>query len=116
MTASSSSGSSNTPQNERRKPMSNEDRILAVLEKHGSILETLVTKVDKLEQGQAKLEQVQVAMQADISVIKEDITAIKEDVEIIKEEAEITRSGTNRLIDWAERAEKNVRVPLINFN
>lgn len=56
------------------------------------ILHQILGKLDKLEQGQAKMQ---------------------EDIEIIKEDVEITRVGTNTLLDWAERVEKIVNVPLV---
>ncbi|MCL2350037.1 MAG: hypothetical protein FWC67_01025 [Defluviitaleaceae bacterium] len=45
--------------------------------------------------------------------IEADIAIIKEDVEIIKEDASETRSGANLVIDWAERMEQFVKIPLI---
>ena len=39
---------------------------------------------------------------------------MKEDIYVIKEDAETTRAGTNVLLDWAERVEKSVKVPLLH--
>ena len=44
--------------------------------------------------------------------LRADVTALKEDVEIIKEEVRITRSATNTLLDWAEDAQIEVKIPL----
>ena|GEM_PF-3283655 len=38
--------------------------------------------------------------------IRADIATIQEDIEIIKEESIITRSMTNRLLVWAEKADR----------
>ena len=94
--------------------MNNEEKIL-------SLLENLTTKVDKLEQGQAGTNQRLDRIEGDVKVIKEDIVnikedieIIKEDIEIIKEDAEITRVGTNTLLDWADRVEGIIGIPLLN--
>ena len=55
--------------------MNNEDKILA-------ILETLVIKVDKLEQGQIKLEQEIAEIKADVKSIRKELKYIWEDLNI----------------------------------
>jgi len=52
-------------------------------------------------------------MQEDMEIIKEESTitrtrldTMQEDIEIIKEESTITRSMTNRLLKWAEKADR----------
>ncbi len=37
---------------------------------------------------------------------------IKEDIETIKEDATITRNGVIMLLDWAEQAQIEVKIPL----
>lgn len=73
--------------------MNNEEKILNILEK-------MDARLSKLEQGQAKLEQAQAKMQEDMEMIKEDVA--------------ITRTATNTLLDWAEKAEVQIRIPLYN--
>jgi uncharacterized protein (UPF0335 family) len=58
-------------------------------------LAPILTRQDRLEQGQAKLEQGQASIQDDISVIKEDI-------EILKEDSAINRLAANILLEWAD--------------
>ena len=53
-------------------------------------------------------------MRKDIAALKDDVKVLKEDVETIKEDVHITRSATNTLLDWAERAQVEVRIPLYN--
>ncbi len=62
------------------------------------ILQQILNKLDNLEQGQSELK-------ATVSKMQDDIEAIKDDVQI-------TRAATDRLIDWAERSEKDTKVPL----
>jgi len=64
--------------------MNNEEKILVLLER-------IDDRLDKLEQGQA---------------------VMKEDIEIIKEDVQITRNATNTLLDWAEQAQVEVKIPL----
>jgi len=45
-------------------------------------------------------------IRADIAELKAGQLVIQEDIEIIKEESTITRSMTNRLLKWAETADR----------
>lgn len=99
--------------------MNNEDRIL-------SLLEQMNGRLDKLEQGQSQLcadvsalkEDVAVlktdvaVLKTDVAVLKTDVATLKEDVETIKEDAHITREATNTLLEWAEQAQVEVKIPL----
>ena len=78
--------------------MNNEEKILALLTQ-------MQKDISELKQGQAKLEQGQ-------AELRTDIASIKEDVEIIKEDVQITRVATNTLLDWAEQAQVEVKIPL----
>ena len=46
------------------------------------------------------------AIQALLEPINTRLDTIQEDIEIIKEESIITRSMTNRLLVWAEKADR----------
>jgi adenosyl cobinamide kinase/adenosyl cobinamide phosphate guanylyltransferase len=59
--------------------MNNEEKII-------SILETLVVKVDKLEQGQAKLEQRQAKLESEMVELKAEVQSTKEHVILIENE------------------------------
>lgn len=54
-------------------------------------LQSILEKLDGLEKGQKQ-------MQADITELKED--------------SAITRNGVNTLLDWAEKAQVQVSIPL----
>lgn len=61
-------------------------------------LKPINERLDKLEQGQNEL--------------RADVATLKEDVEIIKEDVQVTRNATNTLLDWAEQAQLEVKIPL----
>lgn len=44
--------------------------------------------------------------------IQDDITEMKSDIDILKEDSKITRSAVNNLLDWAEEAQVQVKIPL----
>lgn len=46
------------------------------------------------------------------AMIDAKLNPIKEDLEILKEESAITRAGVNTLLDWAEQAQIEVKIPL----
>lgn len=62
------------------------------------LLKPINERLDKLEQGQNEL--------------RADVATLKEDVEIIKEDVQVTRNATNTLLDWAEQAQLEVKIPL----
>ena len=45
-------------------------------------------------------------------LLEQDAAAVKEDVAVIREDAEVTRCATNTLLDWAEKAQLEVEIPL----
>ena len=61
-------------------------------------LQPINERLGKLEQGQTEL--------------RADVATLKEDVEIIKEDSKVTRSAVNTLLDWAEQAQLEVKIPL----
>lgn len=68
-------------------------------------LQPINERLDKLEQGQNEL-------RADVATLKENVNTLQEDVEIIKEDVQVTRNATNTLLDWAEQAQLEVKIPL----
>ena len=48
----------------------------------------------------------------DLYTVKKDLDTVKEDINELKEDTKITRSATNTLLEWAEEAQVQVRVPL----
>ena len=73
--------------------MNNEEKILRFLELMKGLMNTMNDRLEKLEQGQAE---------------------IREELDVIKEDTAITREATNTLLDWAEKAEVQIRIPLYN--
>ncbi|MEY8311429.1 hypothetical protein AALA61_05435 [Oscillospiraceae bacterium 42-9] len=66
--------------------MNNEEKILEVLEQVISRLDKVDSRLDKMEA----------------------------DIETIKEDAAVTRTATHTLLDWAEKVEVQIRIPLYN--
>ena len=73
--------------------MNNEEKILSILEQMQGQMNTMNDRLEKLEQGQAE---------------------IREELDVIKEDTAIPREATNTLLDWAEKAEVQIRIPLYN--
>lgn len=73
--------------------MNNEEKILNILQQMQGQMNTMNDRLEKLEQGQAE---------------------IREELDVIKEDTAITREATNTLLDWAEKAEVQIRIPLYN--
>lgn len=73
--------------------MNNEEKILSILEQMQGQMNIMNDRLEKLEQGQAE---------------------IREELDVIKEDTAITREATNTLLDWAEKAEVQIRIPLYN--
>lgn len=69
------------------------------------LLKPINERLDKLDQGQNEL-------RADVAMLKENVNTLQEDVEIIKEDVQVTRNATNTLLDWAEQAQLEVKIPL----
>ena len=73
--------------------MNNEEKILSILEQMQKDVSGLKEDVASLKQGQAE---------------------IREELETIKEDTAITREATNTLLDWAEKAQVQISIPLYN--
>ena len=73
--------------------MNNEEKILEVLEQVVSRLDKVDSRLDKVDSRLDKMEA---------------------DIETIKEDAAVTRTATNTLLDWAEKAEVQIRIPHYN--
>jgi chromosome segregation ATPase len=51
-------------------------------------------------------------LKSDVGALKADVAVLKTDVAEIKEDARITRGAVNTLLEWAEEAQVQVRIPL----
>jgi len=83
-----------------------------MLEKQGSAIEqingrldTIETDISDLKQGQTRLEISHVKLENRMAIMQADISSIKE-------HAEITRTGTNHLLAWADKAQHTINLPL----
>lgn len=83
------------------------------------VLQMILSELKDLKQGQQETNQRLYVMQNDIDVLKEDVDSLKkdvetlkEDVEILKEDTAITRTATNTLLEWADKAQVQVQIPL----
>ena len=45
--------------------------------------------------------------------IQNDIAVMQSDIEILKEDSTVTRGAVNTLLEWAEEAQVQVKIPLI---
>lgn len=87
--------------------MNNEDKILDTLSQLSNAVSKISTQMEKMDARLEKLEENQAETNARLS-------RLEDDVEIIKEDVAITRTATNTLLDWAEKAEVQIRIPLYN--
>ena len=62
----------------------------------------------KLEPINARLDKVD----ARLDVMETDIIKIKDDISELKEDPQVTREAVNTLLDWAEKAQVQVKIPL----
>ena len=62
----------------------------------------------KLEPINARLDKVD----ARLDVMETDIIKIKDDISELKEDTQVTREAVNTLLDWAEKAQVQVKIPL----
>lgn len=52
------------------------------------------------------------SIKTDVTEINTKLNKMQEDIEILKEDSEITRTATNQLVQWAEKASVEVKIPL----
>ncbi len=62
---------------------------------------TLQVILDKLEKLDSKVDK-----------LDNKVTTLQSDVVDLKEDSAITRNGVNTLLDWAEKAQIEVKIPL----
>ncbi len=72
----------------------------------------LDVKLKPINERLSNIETDIVGMKDDIAGMKDDIAGMKDDIEILKEDSAITRSGVNTLLEWAEQAQIEVKIPL----
>lgn len=82
-------------------------------------LKIILDKLDGLEKGQQTLKKGQSELRTDVSglksdmsMLKNDVSALKTDVSELKENSKITRGCVNTLLDWAEKVQVQISIPL----
>ena len=68
-------------------------------------LQAILDKLGSLEEGQK-------ATDAQLDKIGNRLSKIENRLSKIEEDSEITRSGVNTLLDWAEKVQVQVSIPL----
>ena len=99
--------------------MNNEDKILGLLEQMNGRFDQVDARLDKvdarLDKVDARLDKVDARLDkvdARLDALEKGQREIRADLETLKEEAQITRTATNTLLDWAEQAEVQIKIPL----
>lgn len=67
-------------------------------------------EVMKMEQ---ELKEILLSMQGQLKAISEDIVTMKDDIAELKEDTQVTREAVNTLLEWAEKAQVEVKIPLL---
>ena len=106
--------------------MNNEEKILNLLEKMDArqskadtILEAVQSQISNMQGQMATIQSQMANMQGEIVKMENrmihldlDVAGIKADLDEVKYNTEVTRTATNTLLDWAEKAEAQIKVPL----
>ena len=67
-------------------------------------------EVMKMEQ---ELKEILLSMQGQLKAISEDIVTMKDDIAELKEDTQVTREAVNTLLEWADKAQVEVKIPLL---
>ena len=60
-----------------------------------------------------ELKEILLSMQSQLKAISEDIVTIKGDISELKEDTQVTREAVNTLLEWADKAQIEVKIPLL---
>lgn len=60
-----------------------------------------------------ELKEILLSMQGQLKAISEDIVTMKDDIAELKEDTQVTREAVNTLLEWAEKAQVEVKIPLL---
>lgn len=52
------------------------------------------------------------SMENRLDSMENRLDQMQEDIEVLKEDSKINRNGVNTLLDWAEKAQVQVQIPL----
>ena len=78
--------------------MNNEEKILVLLEQHSEMFAQINSRLDKMDERLNRMDS--------------RLDKMDERLDRMEEYAEITRDGVNALLDWAEDAQIEVKIPL----
>lgn len=85
--------------------MTNEERILELLEAQQGELRQINVRLDSMD---ARFD----SMDAQLVGVRARLNSIDTRLDKLEEDAEITRDGVNALIEWAENVSNAIRFPL----
>ena len=60
-----------------------------------------------------ELKEILLSMQSQLKAISKDIVTIKGDISELKEDTQVTREAVNTLLEWADKAQVEVKIPLL---
>ena len=83
--------------------MSNEDKILIMLEKHGAILETYGAVLETLAAGQQQTSQQLDRLESNVHTLKSDVAAITSDITTLKSDVLEYKYNINRKLEVIEK-------------
>ncbi len=71
-------------------------------------------RLDGLESGQQAANKRLDGLDRKVSVLQNDVSIMESDIAQLKEDSKVNRSAANILLDWADRAEVEINVPLLH--
>lgn len=92
--------------------MLEEKDLLAIANMMDQKLHPVHKRLDNLDTRLDKLETDMTGVQQEFQALKGDICEMKGDIRKLKENSAVTREATNTLLEWAERVEVQIQVPL----
>ena len=83
--------------------------LLAIAELMNTMMDDKLKPVyDRLDKVDARLDKVD----ARLNKVEEQMRETNERLSVLEEDSKITRNGVNNLLDWAEDAQNEVKIPL----
>ena len=82
------------------------------LEDLQAFAELMDSKLAPIQERLKGIEEAQEGLRTDLGALKDDTAILKEEMADVKENTVITRSATNTLLDWVEKAQVQVQIPL----
>ena len=90
--------------------------LLAIAELMNTMMDDKLKPVyDRLDKVDARLDKVDARLDkvdARLNKVEEQMRETNERLSVLEEDSKITRNGVNNLLDWAEDAQNEVKIPL----